>query len=252
MKKKLVMSLIVNLPLLSLICFNEVSANSDYENSPVLGQGYYGYDDYTEAPQIGDQKVIGFRRDWENARDFGVKPIKNNDKEIVVKTSPGSLIRIFKVEEDDKETELVQVQKKSNGDLTNNRYYPIAKWDGKIVFSLESARTQKTNSKEETYVPYNKIASNGDKFRVHITSDGFVLGSEIWIVGESKPQDIIEQEQKKAQKELEEQKKQENLRQQIKKERELTRTPKVRQKIYQWGAFYMKLSYDDKLRIYEL
>ncbi|HEK9799633.1 TPA: hypothetical protein SVI55_001761, partial [Streptococcus equi subsp. equi] len=45
MKKKLVMSLIVNLPLLSLICFNEVSANSDYENSPVLGQGYYGYDD---------------------------------------------------------------------------------------------------------------------------------------------------------------------------------------------------------------
>lgn len=32
----------------------------------------------------------------------------------------------------------------------------------------------------------------------------------------------------------------------------MTRTPKVRQKIYQWGAFYMKLSYDDKLRIYEL
>ncbi|NBK46089.1 hypothetical protein GBL44_10260, partial [Streptococcus equi] len=32
----------------------------------------------------------------------------------------------------------------------------------------------------------------------------------------------------------------------------VTRTPKVRQKIYQWGAFYMKLSYDDKLRIYEL
>lgn len=71
MKKKLVMIL--------ALCAVGVSAN-------------------VKAEVYGNQKVWGFRTDWEQGRDFGVRPIQKGDRDIRVKTAPEAVLTVDKWE----------------------------------------------------------------------------------------------------------------------------------------------------------
>lgn len=68
------------------------NVKADYWSEPYPHGGYYGYDDPNRP--TGDPRVWGFRNDWEKARDFGVKPIKENEETIEVKTVPDAVLSV--------------------------------------------------------------------------------------------------------------------------------------------------------------
>ncbi|SUN47666.1 secreted phage protein [Streptococcus equi subsp. equi] len=92
--------------------------------------GDYGHDDYTIQPQpTGDAKIIGFRNDWNKAREFGVKPIAKGDRQIELKTYPRAIVQVFLGNTDTKNVELLQPivntpQKRENDETIPSTYKP--------------------------------------------------------------------------------------------------------------------------------
>ncbi|HEQ0690259.1 secreted phage protein [Streptococcus pyogenes] len=125
------------------------------------------------AETYGNQRIWGFRTDWEKGRDFSARPIKKGDSDIKIKTAPEAVLRVLK-----------------NGEkLTGNdqRSYSIAGGDGKVSFQFKDKDKPK----------------NGDKYKVILTIDGFDLASEEWTVGESLPKDEEERDEAEIQKFIE-------------------------------------------------
>ncbi|MFW6929474.1 hypothetical protein ACOD34_05070 [Streptococcus pyogenes] len=125
------------------------------------------------AETYGNQRIWGFRTDWEKGRDFGARPIKKGDSDIKIKTAPEAVLRVLK----------------NGGKLTGNdqRSYSVAGGDGKVSFQFKDEDKPK----------------NGDKYKVTLTIDGFYLASEEWTVGESLPKDEEERDEAEIQKFIE-------------------------------------------------
>ncbi|HGN4315691.1 TPA: hypothetical protein ACKQ7U_000002 [Streptococcus pyogenes] len=125
------------------------------------------------AETYGNQRIWGFRTDWEKGRDFSARPIKKGDSDIKIKTAPEAVLRVLK-----------------NGEkLTGNdqRSYSVAGGDGKVSFQFKDKDKPK----------------NGDKYKVILTIDGFYLASEEWTVGESLSKDEEERDEAEIQKFIE-------------------------------------------------
>lgn len=181
MKKKLVMSLIVSLPLLSLILVNNVRAEINLGNYAELGLGYYGGDDPNEP--IGNPLIWGFRSNWQQARDFGVKPITEGDDKITVKTIPNAILRVQYQKKDEPIEK--EIQQKREWNSKENKWqansYALANGIGLATFYLDN----------------NCKPRNGDTYKLTLTIDGFYLASGKWIVGESEPRDVTEEKERK-------------------------------------------------------
>ncbi|HGK7886162.1 TPA: hypothetical protein ACJ68J_000954 [Streptococcus pyogenes] len=125
------------------------------------------------AETYGNQRIWGFRTDWEKGRDFGARPIKKGDSDIKIKTAPEAVLRVLK-----------------NGDSligNDKRSYSVAGGDGKVSFQFKDEDKPKS----------------GDKYKVTLTIDGFYLASEEWTVGESLPKDEEERDEAEIQKFIE-------------------------------------------------
>ncbi|HEL1239488.1 TPA: hypothetical protein TVN96_001217 [Streptococcus equi subsp. zooepidemicus] len=160
MKKKLVMIL--------ALCAVGVSAN-------------------VKAEVYGNQKVWGFRTDWEQRRDFGVRPIQKGDRDIRVKTAPEAVLTVDKWENNKWENVTKEIRE---GGTYNHSTYSrdgqtiyqipltiVAGGDGRITFPL----------KQETQL--------GEKYRLTLTVGGFYLAGGEWTVGDSVPRDIEEKDE---------------------------------------------------------
>ncbi|WKF66065.1 hypothetical protein [Streptococcus equi] len=180
MKKKLVMSLIVSLPLLSLILVNNVRAEINLGNYAELGLGYYGGDDPNEP--IGNPLIWGFRSNWQQARDFGVKPITEGDDKITVKTIPNAILRVQYQKKDEPIEK--EIQQKREWNSKENKWqansYALANGIGLATFYLDN----------------NCKPRNGDTYKLTLTIDGFYLASGKWIE-ESEPRDVTEEKERK-------------------------------------------------------
>ncbi|VGV19279.1 secreted phage protein [Streptococcus pyogenes] len=125
------------------------------------------------AETYGNQRIWGFRTDWEKGRDFGARPIKKGDSDIKIKTAPEAVLRVLK-----------------NGESligNDKRSYSVAGGDGKVSFQFKDEDKPKS----------------GDKYKVTLTIDGFYLASEEWTVGESLPKDEEERDEAEIQKFIE-------------------------------------------------
>ncbi|HEQ2962014.1 TPA: hypothetical protein VMK22_000887 [Streptococcus pyogenes] len=125
------------------------------------------------AETYGNQRIWGFRTDWEKGRDFGARPIKKGDNDIKIKTAPEAVLRVLK-----------------NGESligNDKRSYSVAGGDGKVSFQFKDEDKPKS----------------GDKYKVTLTIDGFYLASEEWTVGESLPKDEEERDEAEIQKFIE-------------------------------------------------
>ncbi|WP_159591885.1 hypothetical protein [Streptococcus halichoeri] len=213
--KKLLM--VVGAILLVFVTAGRVSADRDYGSDAPLGKGYYGDDDYTEAPLTGDQKIIGFRSDWGDARDFGVKPIEVGDGEIKVKTYPGATIHVS-IEENDTSGPAKNLYQLRYEDLkANGIKFTLADFSGIAVFDLTKAGYIEKDTSGSGYV-YKKRkdekAEVGDTYTITVSKDGFTLGSESWTVGLSIPRDV-EEKRKQEDEKFHKQKEQEKLQKQL-------------------------------------
>ncbi|HEL1230034.1 TPA: hypothetical protein TVN69_001210 [Streptococcus equi subsp. zooepidemicus] len=184
MKKKLIINL--SICLLSLILVSKVKAEINLGNYAELGLGYYGGDDPNEP--IGNPLIWGFRSNWQQARDFGVKPITEGDDKITVKTVPNAILRVQYQKKD--ESIEKEIQQKREWNSKDNKWqadsYTLANGIGLATFYLDN----------------NCKPRNGDKYKLTLTIDGFYLASGEWIVGQSKPQDQIEKEEKEYEEEM--------------------------------------------------
>ncbi|HEL0613409.1 TPA: hypothetical protein TUU90_000477 [Streptococcus equi subsp. zooepidemicus] len=155
-------------------------------NYAELGLGYYGGDDPNEP--IGNPLIWGFRSNWQQARDFGVKPITEGDDKITVKTVPNAILRVQYQKKD--ESIEKEIQQKREWNSKDNKWqadsYTLANGIGLATFYLDN----------------NCKPRNGDKYKLTLTIDGFYLASGEWIVGQSKPQDQIEKEEKEYEEEM--------------------------------------------------
>lgn len=207
-KKKLVLAT----ALLAVGIATNVKADSDYGSYSPLGRGYYGYDDYTSQPQLtGKQEKIGFRTDWADASNFGVKPIEEMATEIKVKTAPGALVMVTLTLKEAPKVTLSLYELNNIGSWDKPQYDikpTIAGGNGVATFDLGNSGTYiKKNGEDADVTKSTHIkAQNGDTFTVTVSIDGWTIGSESWTVGESKARDIEEREAKA--KEEEEQKEQ--------------------------------------------
>ncbi|HEK9982280.1 TPA: hypothetical protein TUU08_000805 [Streptococcus equi subsp. zooepidemicus] len=189
MKKKLVM-------ILALYAVG-VSANVKAED---IERGYYGDDDHTLQPKpTGDSKRIGFRNDWDQAREFGVKPIKVEDQKIQIKTYPGAMIRVYKKSNSNIFQELYEIKPTRIFYYNNPTYeikYILADSSGLAIFDL-------TNSgiyEKEKLIKQPDKPQQGNSYTVSTSLDGIYLGSAEWTVGESIPKDIEEKDEEEIQK----------------------------------------------------
>lgn len=176
-----------------------VKAESNYGSNSSLGQGYYGYDDYTTSPKLtGDPSKIGFRNDWDQAREFGVKPIKIDDEKIEIKTAPGALVRVS-LTVNKKTTsiwELDNVGSSVNNDIYTNNYKlkpTLANPSGIATFNLANSGTY--DEKDKLTKRNESKAKKGDTYFVTSSVDGWTIGSGSWTVGESLPKDIQEKDE---------------------------------------------------------
>lgn len=200
MKKTLVTitGLLAILSLMLSFSYN-AKAMTDLEWRHSFGS-YYGDDDYTTPPLVtGDQSKIGFRTDWQQARDFGVKPINVGDDKIEIKTYPKALIKVYKTSPTGESDSLYEVTNDFNSEdyrmkftLANDS--GIATFDLKQVGIYDKQKTKFTKKEVKT--------EKGDKYFVVASYDGFTLGSGEWIVGKSKPRDKVEEEEKQYQLEM--------------------------------------------------
>ncbi|MGT2934630.1 hypothetical protein ACVR0P_01750 [Streptococcus castoreus] len=171
-----------------------IQADSAYGSYSPLGKGYYGYDDYTNPPKpTGDQSKIGFRNDWKDARDFGVKPIRKGDTKIEVKTNPGAVVRVYKKNQS------------GNWETINESIKGTPERSGTSGVVEEKNIDQKpkyavANESGCVAFPLNTEAQLGDKYRLTVTIDGFYLAEGEWTVGESLPKDEEERDEVEIQK----------------------------------------------------
>ncbi|MGJ0022198.1 hypothetical protein [Streptococcus dysgalactiae] len=207
MKKKLVMIAAFCLSM----CAVSVKAESDFGSANEIGLGFYGSDDYTNQPTLtGDQAKIGFRNDWKDARDFGVKPINLGDSKIEVKTNPGALVRVSLTtgETTNSIWELTSVSSSMSNGIYTNTYKikpTIANSSGIATFDLANSGKY-DKEKSEIIKSTESNAKKGDTYSVTTSIDGWTIGSGKWTVGESKARDIEEREAKeKADREKKEQ-----------------------------------------------
>ncbi|MGT2752776.1 hypothetical protein [Streptococcus porcinus] len=201
--------LLLAIALFSLGIASNVMADSDYGSSSPLGKGYYGYDDYTTPPKLtGDPSKVGFRNDWNQAKEFGVKPIKVGDEKIEVKTTPGAIIRIFYSNSNPSEkVELFQSEIDQPSIVSGDRSIPatrkikitLSDYSGKATFPLSGLihykYTVKNNEQNEKYDENTLQLKYGDKITVISSLDGWTIGSGNWTVGESLPKDIEEKDE---------------------------------------------------------
>ncbi|MGG6794276.1 UNVERIFIED_CONTAM: hypothetical protein KB582_00205 [Streptococcus canis] len=198
MKKKLALAT----ALLALGVISNVKAESDYGSYSPSGRGYYGYDDYTSQPRLtGQQEKIGFRTDWADARDFGVKPIDEKATEIKVKTAPGALVMVtLTLKEAPKFTiPLYELDNQGTSVKPNYRIKPtVAGPNGLATFYLSNSGTYKKNYDKDDEITKNTRteAIKGDIYSVTASIDGWTLGSDKWTVGNSMPQDKMEEKEK--------------------------------------------------------
>ncbi|HEL0015590.1 hypothetical protein [Streptococcus equi] len=188
MKKKLMLAT----ALLALGTATNVKA--DYWSEPYPHGGYYGYDDPNRP--TGDPRVWGFRNDWEKARDFGVKPIKENEETIEVKTVPDAVLSVVYKNINGEE----EVIKKSISELQGRTL------DGYTYSSQEIMQLGLANGSGYITFPLKDKykPKQGDWYKLTLTIDGFYLAGGEWTVGDT-PLDEKEAKEKeeRKQKELE-------------------------------------------------
>ncbi|AEQ25372.1 secreted phage protein [Streptococcus pyogenes] len=182
MKKKLV---------LATLCLSmgavSVRAESDFGNANEIGLGFYGSDDYTNQPALtGDQAKIGFRNDWKDARDFGVKPINLGDSKIEVKTNPGALVRVSLTtgETTNSIWELTSVSSSMSNGIYTNTYKikpTIANSSGIATFDLANSGKY-DKEKSEIIKSTESNAKKGDTYSVTTSIDGWTIGYGEWTV----------------------------------------------------------------------
>lgn len=197
MKKRLLIILSFMLMTISLnFLYINVKAMTDTEWRKSFG-GNYGQDDYTTPPPlVGDQAKIGFRNDWDKARDFGVKPIKVGDSQIEIKTYPGASIKVVRVEKEE-DISLYGITSIYSYNKTDYKIKPIlANPSGIAIFDLKNSGTYKNQEIKKNSEEKVKI---GDKYFVSVSYDGINLGSAEWTVGESIPKDIEEKDEEEIQ-----------------------------------------------------
>ncbi|HHK1020686.1 TPA: hypothetical protein ACQOA0_000949 [Streptococcus pyogenes] len=204
MKKKLVLA-----TLCLSMCAVSVRAESDFGSANEIGLGFYGSDDYTNQPALtGDQAKIGFRNDWKDARDFGVKPINLRDSKIEVKTNPGALVRVSLTtgETTNSIWELTSVSSSmSNGiyTITYKIKPTIANSSGIATFDLANSGKY-DKEKSEIIKSTESNAKKGDTYSVTTSIDGWTIGYGEWTVGESIPKDEEEKDEAEIQKFIDE------------------------------------------------
>ncbi|VGV69437.1 hypothetical protein [Streptococcus pyogenes] len=138
------------------------------------------------AETYGNQRIWGFRTDWEKGRDFGARPIKKGDSDIKIKTAPEAVLTVKKWE-NNKWTTIPQKKNTTLSSTEAQKTFSVADGAGLAVF----------------YLGNEHIANIGDKYKVTLTIDGFYLASEEWTVGESLPKDEEERDEAEIQKFIE-------------------------------------------------
>ncbi|MGG6818277.1 UNVERIFIED_CONTAM: hypothetical protein KB569_05220 [Streptococcus canis] len=149
-----------------------------------------------KAEGYGNQRIWGFRTDWEQVRDFGAKPIHKGDNEIKVKTAPEAVLTVDKWK--DGKWEIVEKEVR-NGGTYNQSTYSI---DGQTIYKIP--RTGVAGGNGHITFPLDSEAQSGDKYRLTLTIDGFYLARGEWTVGESIPKDEEEKDEAEIQKFIDE------------------------------------------------
>ncbi len=149
-----------------------------------------------KAEVYGNQRIWGFRTDWEQGRDFGARPIKKGDSEIKVKTVPEAILTVC--EWKNNKWELIKDEIRKGGTYSHETYQTeggsteqiprrvFSGGDGLITF------------------PLKKNAQLGDKYKLILTVGGFYLAGGEWTVGESIPRDEEEKDEAEIQKFIDE------------------------------------------------
>ncbi|MGJ0022380.1 hypothetical protein [Streptococcus dysgalactiae] len=73
-----------------------------------------------KAEVYGNQRIWGFRTDWEQGRDFGARPIKKGDSEIKVKTAPEAILTVY--EWKNNKWELIKDEIRNGGSYSYDTY----------------------------------------------------------------------------------------------------------------------------------
>ncbi|SUN51222.1 secreted phage protein [Streptococcus dysgalactiae subsp. dysgalactiae] len=145
-----------------------------------------------KAEVYGNQRIWGFRTDWQQGRDFGAKPIHKGDNEIKVKTAPEAVLTVY--EWKNNKWELIKDEVRNGGTYSHETYREeggsndqiprrvLSGGDGLITF------------------PLKKNVQLGDKYKLILTVGGFYLAGGEWTVGESIPKDEEERDEAEIQK----------------------------------------------------
>lgn len=142
-----------------------------------------------KAEVYGNQRIWGFRTDWEQGRDFAARPIKKGDSEIKVKTAPEAVL-VVELQRGNEET-WKKIPQKKNDTLGNSeiqKTFSVANGSGFSVFYLGDEHQPRV----------------GDKYKLTLTIDGFYLAGGEWTVGESIPRDEEEKDEAEIQKFIDE------------------------------------------------
>ncbi|HGI0515024.1 TPA: hypothetical protein ACJPTE_000678 [Streptococcus pyogenes] len=145
-----------------------------------------------KAEAYGNQRIWGFRTDWQQGRDFGAKPIRKGDNEIKVKTAPEAVLTVY--EWKNNKWELIKDEVR-NGGTYNQSTYSI---EGQTTYKIP--RTRVAGGNGHITFPLDSEAQSGDKYRLTLTIDGFYLARGEWTVGESIPKDEEEKDEVEIQK----------------------------------------------------
>ncbi|HEL0723755.1 TPA: hypothetical protein TUY00_000672, partial [Streptococcus equi subsp. zooepidemicus] len=150
------------------------------------------------AEAYGDPMIWGVRSDWQNSKEFGVKPIEENADHIKLKTIPDAELSVRYKKNKNEHYQLIKKNIRGKltkqGDTWNSEnlgdqpQIAVADGNGMITFPLE-----------QNYRP-----KNGYQYELTLTIGGFYLAGCEWIVGESETQD--KKEAKKQQEQLQKEK----------------------------------------------
>ncbi|HEL0762222.1 TPA: hypothetical protein TVG22_001441 [Streptococcus equi subsp. zooepidemicus] len=147
-----------------------------------------------KAEVYGNQRVWGFRTNWQQGRDFGAKPINEGDDEIKVKTAPNAVLHVYKK---DKEGQWKSMEEKITGSPERNPQsgnIETREIDSKIKFTVANGNGI------ATFYLNNEKPKFGDQYKLTLTIGGFYLAEDEWTVGESIPKDIEEKDEEEIQK----------------------------------------------------
>lgn len=149
-----------------------------------------------KAEVYGNQRIWGFRTDWEQGRDFAARPIKKGDNEIKVKTAPEAVLAVYEWKNNQWEVMKDEVR---NGGTYNHETY---RTEGGSTEQIP--RRVFSGGDGLITFPLKKNAQLGDKYKLILTVGGFYLAGGEWTVGESIPRDEEEKDEAEIQKFIDE------------------------------------------------